>query len=438
VGDTALAGRYFAHKDGDQHRAPCASNPLLAKIIAEWLADIARQGADEVTCWLTERPAQCGCALCTSEGQFVWEARAYVNAWREARKTYPNLRIRLFISTTSDQRYHKVLAETPPEVRIERCCATTMETVKHDPRNLFVDPLFDRYATEGRWIATYDVPLNANGKVDTPEFKVPQSSAHRIRDYVHQLIDRKWSAAYGMMAWGNAPVRQQIDPAGIRRDDGNDMARTICGFDIMALAEWSWNINGRNEKEFAIAWATREGYENPDAVGEWSEIMGPVEFDVYDSEFPVCYSWGKASAMVKDRARPVLGEGIFRYYRDAQDFDRKIDACGKALSIANRFGNPSLKNETRVILSYIKLAKTIYLVAEQVSTDDLRAPENQNTLRESLKNLDLAGKENVESIRNWRGVLGPEPWAYRVYDAIKGTETTVKDITGFVSNRYFY
>ncbi|MDP2983967.1 MAG: glycoside hydrolase family 20 zincin-like fold domain-containing protein [Candidatus Latescibacter sp.] len=438
VGDGALAGRYFAHKEGDQHRAPCASNPLLTGIITEWLTDIARQGGNEVTCWLTERPAQCGCATCTSEGQFVWEARAYVNAWREARKTWPNLRIRLFISTTTDQRYHKVLAEAPPEVRIERCCATTMERVEHEPRDLFADPLFDRYAAEGRWVATYDVPLIANGKVDTPEFKVPQSSAHRIRDYVRQLIDRRWSAAYGMMAWGNAAVRQLVDPAGSRQDNVKDMARIICGFDIIALSEWSWNVNGRSEQEFAVAWATREGYENPEAVGEWSELMGPVEFDVYDSDFPVCYSWGKAASMVRDKVRPMLGEGMFRYYRDTQDFDRKIDACGKALTIAGGFRNPYLANETRVIVSYIKLAKTIYLVAEQVSTDDLHAPGNQITLRESLKNLNLAGKENVEAIRNWRGALGPEPWSYRVYDAIKGTETTVKDITGFVSYRYLY
>jgi hypothetical protein len=437
VGDGALAGRYFAHKDGDQHRVPCASNPLLTRIISEWMTDIASQGAGETTCWLTERPAQCGCVVCSSEGQFVWEARAFVNAWREVKKTYPDFRIRLFISTTTDQRYQKVLAETPPEVRIERCCATTMERVEHQPRDLFVDPLFDRYAGEGRWVATYDIPLNANGKVDTPEFKVPQSSAHRIRDYVSQIVDRKWSGAYGMMAWGNTPVRQQIDPDGIRPDK-NDMARIICGFDIMALAEWSWNLNGRSEEEFAIAWATREGYENPEAVGEWSEIMGPVEFDVYDSDFPVCYSWGKAALMVKNRVQPVLGEGMFRYYSDSEDFDRKIEACEKAIKIAGGFKNPYLANETRVIESYCKLAKNIYLIAEQVSTDDLRSLESQTKLSESLKNLDLAGKENVEAIRNWRGNLGPEPWAYRVYDAIKGTETTVKDITSLVSSKYLY
>ena len=35
------------------------------------------------------------------------------------------------------------------------------------------NPLLDHYAAQGRWIATYDVPIGANGKVDTPEFKVP-------------------------------------------------------------------------------------------------------------------------------------------------------------------------------------------------------------------------------------------------------------------------
>ena len=30
-------------------------------------------------------------------------------------------------------------------------------------------------------------------------------------------------------------------------------------------------------------------------MAEWATLMGPVEFDVYDSDFPICYSWGKAS-----------------------------------------------------------------------------------------------------------------------------------------------
>ncbi len=437
-GEGALAGRYFAHKEGDQHRAPCASNPLLAGILAEWMSDIYSQGAEEITCWLTERPAQCGCPACTAEGQFVWEARAFVNAWNEARKTCPGLKIRLFISTTTDERYHRVLAETPPEVRIERCCATTFERVRHAPRDLFANPLFDSHAAAGRWIATYDVPLTANGNVDTPEFKVPQSSPHRIRHYLRQKIERRWSAAYGMMAWGNATVRRSIDPAGIRDHDPDDMARRICGMDIMALAEWSWNLDGRSEREFAAAWATREGMEHPDAVAEWAEIMGPIEFDVYDSGFPTCYSQGGAAALVKERKRPVLGEGMFRYYASPLEFDRKIAAGEKALAIAKGFSQPDLANETSVVLSYIRLARHIYETADRVSRDDLRTIESQDALRETLKKLEAAGAENTEAIKRWRGALGSEPWGYRVYDAIKGTETTVRDIGNTIRHKYLY
>ena len=305
VGESALAGRYFAHKIGSQHRAPCTSQPLFTEILSEWMMDLASQGADEVSCWLSERPVQCGCDECTAVGQFVLEARACVNAWQETRQLYPDFIIRLFISTTTDERYHQVFEEAPAEVRIERCCANWIERVPHLPRDLLVNPLFDHYANQGRWIASYDAPLGAYGRVDTPEYKIPSSTAHRIRDFIDQLIDRKYQGAYGMLAWSN-------------------FAKETYNFNITALAEWAWNKNGRSEKEFATAWATREGYADPEAVGEWSEIMGPVEFDVYDSEFPVCYSWGQATQMVNERTRPVLGEGMFRYYTSPEDFSTKI------------------------------------------------------------------------------------------------------------------
>ena len=418
-GDGALSGRYFAHKQGNQHRVPCASNPILVDILAEWMLDIASQGAEEVSCWLSERPAQCGCPSCTEVGQFVLEARAFVAAWERVRKGHPGFQIRIFLSTTTTDRNYRVLAELPPDVKIERACATELERVLHMPRDLMANPLFDHYAAQGRWIASYDVPLGANGRVDTPEFKVPHRSPHRIRDYVRQLIRRKYSGAYGMMAWAT-------------------QGREICGFNIQALAEWSWNLNGRDEREFAVAWATRECFEDPEAVGAWAELMGGVEFDVYDSDFPICYSWGKAVAMVRGRRRPYLGEGMFRYYTSVEDFDRKRAACEQALRIAQKFKDPDLAQETRVVLSYVELARSIYCVAEQLATLDLTDLAVQEVLRESIRDLERAGKENIAAIRAWREGLGPEPWHYRVHDALKATETTVQEIVGFVSGRYFY
>ncbi|OGG56095.1 MAG: hypothetical protein A3F84_01400 [Candidatus Handelsmanbacteria bacterium RIFCSPLOWO2_12_FULL_64_10] len=418
-GEGALAGRYFAHKQGNRHRAPCASNPLLAEILAEWMEDIASQGATEVSCWLSERPAQCGCRACTAVGQFVLESRAFVRAWRRVRRCHPGLQVRIFLSTTTLERDHRVLAELPPEVKVERACATEMERVLCLPRDLFVLPLFDRCAAQGRWIASYDVPLTANARVDTPEFKLPERSAHRVRDYVGHLAARNYRGAYGMMAWAT-------------------QAREICGFNISALAEWSWNLRGRGEREFAVAWATREGYRDPEAVGEWAELMGPVAFDAYDSDFPICYSWGKAVALVRGRRRPCIGEGMFRYYVSVRDFDQKIATCRKALRIAKRVQCPDLAHETGVVMSYVGLAKSIYQVAEQVATEDLSRLKAQERLRASLNDLERAGAENVAAIRAWRSALGPEPWHYRVHDAIRATEATVQEICRFVSERCFY
>ena len=166
--------------------------------------------------------------------------------------------------------------------------------------------------------------------------------------------------------------------------------------------------------------------------------MGPIEFDVYDSDFPIAYSWGKYVEMVRQRRRPYLGEGIFRYYSSAEDFDRKIAISDRALTIAETFESDYLANETRVVRSYVRLAKGLYEVAEMVATEDFRDLESQQRLRQALDRLGDAGEENVASIKSWRSALGPEPWHYRVHDAIKGTEDTVDAVTDFVTGRYFY
>ena len=295
LGDGALAGRYAAHKQGNWHRVPYAGHPLLRQVLSEWMVSIASQGAGEVNCWLSERPAEDQHPDTLAASQPVLEARACVAAWQDARQQYPRLGLRVFLSTTTSGRYYRVLAELPAEVKVLRACATAMERVPHLPRDLFRNPLLDQYAAEERWIGSYDVPLTANARVETPEFMVPESSAHRVRDYVEQLAVRRYRGAAGMLAWTR-------------------VARETCGFNISALAEWSWNRRGRSEKEFSIAWATRERFEDPQAVGEWSELMGPVEFDVYDSDFPISYSWGEFTRMIQERQPPVLGEGIFRYY----------------------------------------------------------------------------------------------------------------------------
>lgn len=417
-GDSSLTGRYFAHKDGNQHRAPCASQAVLVDIIEEWMTSIAKQDGFDISCWLSERPGQCECLDCTMIGQFVLEARAFVTAWKRVKKVFPKLEIRLFLSTTTLERDYRVLHETPAEVKIERACAMGLERVTHKPRDLFLNSLYDHYASNGRWIASYDVPIGVNGDVDTPEFKLPAKSAHRVQDYVKQLYQRKYNGAYGMIAW-------------------HTLAKETDNFNISALAEWSWNTNGRSVREFSIAWATHQKIENTSLFADWSEIVGNLAFDVYDSDFPIAYSQGKIIDLIKERKRPYLGEGIFRYYESKKSFENKRVAFKRAQILAAELP-PNYILETNIIGTYLDLAESIWHIAEILATNNLDQKKDQKEIQKWLKKLSLNGEKNINAIRVWRTSLGPEPWHNRVYDTITSTQQTVDEICSFINERYIF
>ncbi|MDD5597249.1 MAG: glycoside hydrolase family 20 zincin-like fold domain-containing protein [Victivallaceae bacterium] len=401
-GKDADAGSYFAHGKGKySHPVPCASNPLLTKILSELMEDMASRGIKEVGCWLTERPAQCGCGKCRQEGQFPLEARATIKAWEIVKRKYPEFTIRLFISTTTNQQYYKILANLPKGVKIERACAAEQGRVRNLPRDLFRSPLFDYYAKSSVWMASYDVPITVNGAVETPEFKLPESSAVRIKDFVSQLHERGYSAAYGMLAW-------------------KQHNRRICGFNISALAEWSWNVNGRTTKQFAEAWATLNGCKQPEKFAEWSETMGPIEFDVYDSDMPECYTRNKAADMVKKCACPELGRGMFRYYLSSKAFDEKLEKARKALETAKGFEDKYYALETEIVISYIKMARAIYRIA-------LAGFHRQDTA-EFLLELRDAAAENEKAIQTWRRSIADDRWHPRVNAAINASGNTYQEI----------
>jgi hypothetical protein len=55
--------------------------------------------------------------------------------------------------------------------------------------------------------------------------------------------------------------------------------------------------------------------------------LGEVEFDIYDADFPICYSWGRAAQLVENRQPPRFGEGMFRHLTEVADFGRHIERC---------------------------------------------------------------------------------------------------------------
>ena len=77
-------------------------------------------------------------------------------------------------------------------------------------------------------------------------------------------------------------------------------------------------------------------------------------------------------------------------------------------------------------------------MAEHLALHDLHELEDQEAIRDLLAALHRAGEDNVAALRAWRSHLGPEPWHYRVHDALQSTERTVHEIERFIAERYFY
>ena len=430
----------------------------MEHIAAECEAMGCRQ---DLACWLSERPCYDDHPDTLAVGQFVLEARAFIEAWKRAQQRFPALTIRLFLSTTTPQRDDVVIAESPAEVKILRCCITDHERSVNQPRDLFGNPTLDQAAKAGRWLGSYDVPLTCNGRVETPMFKLPHRSAHRIRDFVQQMVGRGYSHLCGMMGWH----------FGIEK---------VCGLNIgcvflppfhissladsgtyrRALAEFSWNPNGRTPAEFAFAWALREGMneQQAEAFQQWHDMISPIEWDIYDSAFPTSYNcpWyvdgpvphqPGLSTFVTDRLYPTLGVGPFRYFDTVTSFSEKTRICDVACKLANEklSHDPTIAAEAEVAASYVELLGTIHAVLVLRAEDDCATEDSLREMSARVVAMEEAGARNVAAIRAWRRnvsvvVKGSSAdtqeveeasWAQRVYAAISATQRTVADIVQF-------
>ena len=237
------------------HRVPCASNPLLVTVLAEWLEAAAAQGIMDVSVWTTEYYGQCECEKCRDQNQFALETRAIVSAWRRIRQKYPSFTIRVFSSTSlrppvgdhiAPDTLQRILAEIPPEVRIERACFARSGSAP----GTWVDPPFDAAAAKGYWVASYRVPYIIRDQLTY--------AASRTRTFLNDLTGRrKWRGGYSFFYLG------RLYPA-------------HTGFRVSAIAEWSWNSRGRDLREFAAAWARRKGHRDPERFADWLVLMDPI------------------------------------------------------------------------------------------------------------------------------------------------------------------
>ena len=369
---------------------PCPSQPKMAEVLADFMCAMAAEGATDIDCWLSEgRGIRCLCEKCLGQGDdmhYALEARAYVKAWRIARKQYPKLRVRVTLTQGTYNTNDKVLAEVPPEVGVTYYCSWGTYNSLREP---MIYPLLEDFAAKGGRLGV--VPqLTATFAAVTP-WTAPQF----IRTRMNEFVDKKLEYLMGYATYSNR----------------------LYDFNVTAAAEWSWNAKGRDEREFATAYATRRRISDPDAFAEWALLLGPVGWDFYG---PAMYDFnhtGKLVDMVAGRSDPGLGKtgGMFQYFPTVEHFNEDLAVCEKAMKIATRIGDPGMIAETRVIRGYVSMMKEAAFITTQVSSQAEPTYDDRVDVQNALTRLGMAGLETVDGLETWAQSLGRDLMVYRRY-----------------------
>lgn len=355
IGKGESAWNPASFEAGGNQRGPCATQPGVAKILAMNMAYHAAQGAAEEMVWMSEYPAlQCKCDNCMNTGQYIAEVQAALTAWKEARQSYPDLKLSVFFGRGGqasakyplperypDHQIVKVMEMLPPDVtmRISMGC---------DGKD---GALLAKFASQGKRISRMDVSYLGD------RF---QSEDIRL-DLERRVLANKYIGAW------------TFTPGGFV---GPESFRKTYNYRMCAIAEYEWNSKGRTAAEFAEAWAVRQGYADPVLFRNWvTTLNSPVGQRMYKA-------WGPSLKNTwLGRIPKEMAVGDFS--SGGQDIpQRNMDAAKGALDSAEILGDTRLILVSRTLLAYCELEASAYdwIVSRDAGPADVPP---QNSLSDS-------------------------------------------------------
>lgn len=379
--------------------APCASQPGFVKLLSEWMTDlISVPHVTDICIWLSENDLQCACEPCKAVGQFVAETRACIQAFRIAQPANPEAKLRILLTQGSYRTNDKVLAEIPDDVNVSYYDGGRTYDSSRDP---MIYPLLEEYAAKGRWLGVYPQVTASYGVV------CPWSGPQFMKYRMTEFVDKKLSNLCGYAT----PHNRLYD------------------FNVTAAAEWGWNAHGRDEREFAAAWATRRGVSDPEKAADWAVMLGPVGWDLYGSRVPFTAFFGGLANMIRDRTKPMLGKGYYRYFPDEAHLQMDVATCEEAGRLAAELGDPWISAETQVISGYVTMMATLYDIGMLISRPEPPTEEERLKLQQDLRALAEAELSVTQGLRAWQAASTDVKIGGRFTDTIGVGAQTLADVS---------
>ena len=376
--NTGMFERYPELAGKDTKGSICFAQPRIVTLVAEWFAALGQiEGVEEVMVWLSEEGKGCQCESCLARGRFEGETETLLAAWRQARRTCPDLGLRILLTQASYKFNDKVLPLIPDGVKVSYYDGGRTYDSSRRP---MIYPLLEDYVKQGRWLGVYP-QLTYSWRLVTPF-----SGAEFIHTRMNEFVQKGLACLIGYAT----PDNRYYD------------------FNVEAACDWSWNPSGRTPHEFAAAWGLRHGARDPEIVAQWSDTIGPVGWDCAGSRHIFYDVYGSTAKRLRDGFECPFGRSIYGEFESEEQFQRDIELCEKARPLAERSGLAILVHETDVLRAYVKMLEATYYLSKLYRGEKAGLPEeHREEAGKLLASLVRASDEAANALGRWGLAVDP-------------------------------
>ena len=365
----------------------CYAQSAFVGVLADWMTDLGSlPSVQRVDVWFTENLAGkggCKCDQCRQQNRGVAEAQTVLAAWKEAQKRQPGLGLRVLTSEATYSDNPAIFAIIPPEVGIWYYHSLLTYTARKTP--MIVGPVL-RAAHTGRWMGVCPSLVAHVGVAE------PFTSA----DFIH----------YRMSEFTGKGLRGMI---------GYATPRTLMSrFNVEAAAEWLWNPAGRTPRDFALSWAVRQGLPDPEQFATWEELMGPVEWAIYGSDWPAAEKrkgQPSVATLLAKAKLPELGasKGMFSApwgeFKTPEELQAAAKAAARGVKLADELALPEFIQETRIIQGYADSLCALWELKQLVKKDGLM-PDKRAAASEQFAKYEHGLAQARSALPDWERMAG--------------------------------
>jgi len=365
----------------------CFSQPTFVNVLADWITELGSlPNVERVTVWPTEnmsKKTSCQCERCRKENRCVLETRVVLAAWREAQKRKPGLGLRMATSEATYQDNAEIFAEIPREVGIWYYHSLLTYTARQAP--MIAGPVA-KAAQARRWVGVCPSLVPHVGWAEP--FTSPQFAHARASEFTSKGLS-------GMLGYPTPRI-------------------LIARFNTEAVAEWLWNPTGRTPREFALSWAVRQRIRDPEKFAEWTELMGPVEWAIYGSEWPAGEKRKSQESVATLLAKAKLPElGTFKFgvfgspwgdIKSSAQLESNARTAERGLKLAREIRVNEFIQESLVIQGYADSLKALWELKQLVTKHGI-APDKRATARELFAGYEHSLAQARIALRAWESAV---------------------------------